>query len=109
MIRDHRRPEIDIPAELAPYKRSSIFTLDTLPAALLKDHSTKAGCWALILVLEGEIGFVIEDSRRPYAKTVLRQELLPGLVEPTILHRLEPMGPVKLQIEFYRQIEPSMT
>jgi hypothetical protein len=59
-------------------------------------------------VLEGEIGFAIEDSRRPYSRTALRQDLLPALVEPTILHRLEPMGPVKLQIEFYRQIATLM-
>jgi hypothetical protein len=41
MIRDRRRPEIDIPSKLTPYKRSNIFTLDSLPATLLKDHLAK--------------------------------------------------------------------
>ena len=39
-----------IPDGHAPYRRTSEFGQDTIPAALQRDHTTKPGVWALIHV-----------------------------------------------------------
>ena len=48
-----------------PYRRTAIFTQATVPAALLRAHSTKDGVWGVVHVLEGRLGYRICDPRRP--------------------------------------------
>ena len=50
----------ELPAGLEAYGRSPDFTPETLPARLQSAHSTKAGTWALIHVLEGTIPYQLE-------------------------------------------------
>jgi tellurite resistance-related uncharacterized protein len=95
-----------LPSDVVAYKRTPVFTDYTVPAALLRDHSTKEGCWALIHVLEGTLLYVIEDSRRPRSATTLHAGEPPGLIEPTIMHRVEPSAAVRFQVEFYRSPAP---
>lgn len=89
------------PAGTEPYKRTPTFTEKTIPQGLLGDHSTKEGTWGLITVEEGQLRFMITDSRRPAAETIV-VPAEPGLVEPTILHRVEPIGGVRFHVIFYR-------
>ncbi|WP_353806442.1 DUF1971 domain-containing protein [Methylobacillus sp.] len=42
-----------LPAGLKAYKLTPDFTPGNLPAALQSQHSTKAGVWGLLQVLEG--------------------------------------------------------
>ena len=46
-----------MPAGFEPYKRTPAFTRDTVPAALLRRHDTKAGIWAIIHVVSGELEY----------------------------------------------------
>jgi tellurite resistance-related uncharacterized protein len=92
-----------LPAEIRPYRRTAEFTETTVPAALLKAHTTKDGTWALIHVLAGRLRYRIEDPRRPASEVVLTPETAPGLVEPTILHAVEPQGAVRFFVEFHRR------
>ena len=39
-----------LPAEVVPYKRTPVFEQHSVPAGLLKRHSTKAGVWGKIVV-----------------------------------------------------------
>ena len=94
-----------VPVGFAPYKRTGTFTEATVPAALLKDHSTKDGAWGLIHVEEGRLRYVVTDPRRPASERVLTPGE-PGVVEPTILHRVEPLGPVRFHVEFLRAVTP---
>ncbi len=48
-----------LPDGLAPYKRTPVFTENTVPASLLKDHKTKAGVWGVIHVKLGRLRYVI--------------------------------------------------
>lgn len=96
-------PERGLPAGARPYRRTDLFSEDSVPAGLLKAHTTKEGTWALIHVLEGQLAYHVCDPRRPVSREVLTPEGLPGLVEPTILHRVEPLGPVRFFVEFHRQ------
>jgi tellurite resistance-related uncharacterized protein len=95
-----------MPPEARPYRRTDVFTEATLPKGLLKAHTTKDGTWALIHVLEGRLAYRIEDPRRPASAVVLTPEGPPGVVEPTILHAVEPLGPVRFYVEFHR-VEPA--
>ena len=87
-------------------RRTADFTADSVPAALLKDHDTKAGTWALIRVTEGALRYGITDERRPASSTVLTPDGAPGIVEPTILHHIAPIGEVVFHFEFRREPGP---
>lgn len=91
-----------LPAGVQPYKRTSTFTEATTPAALTNDHSTKEGVWGLIHVEEGSLRYLITDERRPPSEMTLRSDTGPGIVEPTIAHRVEPDGSVRFYVEFLR-------
>ena len=39
---------------------------------------------------------------RPETETLLSPDHAPGIVEPTILHRVEPIGTVTFHVEFFR-------
>ena len=91
-----------LPAGLEPYKRTPTFTEATVPAGLLADHSTKEGTWGLIVVEHGKLRYAVTDPRRTPAERVLTPESGPGIVEPTIVHRVEPIGQVRFHVEFLR-------
>ena len=93
------------PAEmpvLESYKCTPTFTENSVPAGLLADHSTKEGVWGLIHVTQGRLRYFITDPRREPEQYVLDPGTEPGVIEPTILHRVEPMGSVEFQVEFLR-------
>ena len=87
---------------LEPYKRTATFTENTVPAGLLGDHSTKDGVWGLIYVEEGALRYAVTDPRCAPAETLLTPEGEPGIIEPTILHRVEPVGAVRFHVQFLR-------
>lgn len=94
--------DIGLPEGARAYRRTDVFTENTVPAGLLKAHTTKAGAWALIHVLEGRLAYRIVDPRRPAVETILTAGGAPGVVEPTVLHEVEPRGPVRFYVEFHR-------
>jgi tellurite resistance-related uncharacterized protein len=94
-----------LPPGASPYARTAEFTEATVPPGLLRAHTTKAGAWGLIHVLDGRLAYRITDPRRPVAETVLEAGGPPGVVEPTILHEVEPLGPVRFYVEFLRVSE----
>jgi tellurite resistance-related uncharacterized protein len=91
-----------IPPEAVAYARTATFTEATVPAALLKSHDTKPGVWGRIFVERGELVYRVTDPRRAPSEAMLRSGGPPGIVEPTILHEVQPNGPVSFYVEFYR-------
>jgi tellurite resistance-related uncharacterized protein len=87
----------------SPYKTTSVFTELTLPAALRREHRTKAGAWGIIRVLEGELKLSFPDGR-----TGRLNPDLPGLIRPEETHWVEPIGRMRMQVEFYDS-EPNIT
>jgi hemoglobin len=83
----------------APYKSPAVFDETTLPQKLRRAHNTKAGVWAVIRVLEGQVRYVIEETG---AATILTNER-PGLAQPEQFHHVEPLGPMKTRVDFYDQ------
>jgi tellurite resistance-related uncharacterized protein len=88
---------------MTPYRTTPVFDQDSLPDALRRAHDTKAGIWGVIRVLEGELRYVIAESGREEILTPDR----PGLVVPRQLHFVEPLGPMRMQVEFY-DAEPAL-
>lgn len=92
-----------LPSDVQPYARTAEFTETTVPSGLLRAHTTKAGAWGLIHVLQGRLAYRITDPRRLASETVLTPQTGPGVVEPTILHEVEPHGAVRFFVEFHRR------
>jgi tellurite resistance-related uncharacterized protein len=95
----------ELPAGLTPYKRTPIFEADSVPAGLRAQHSTKAGVWARVVVLEGTLPFRFLE---PQEELVLLMPERPGIVAPTQLHQAEPGPGVRFYVEFHRA-EPPLT
>lgn len=96
-----QHPE-QMPADMQAYKRTPEFTLDTLPSGLKKEHSTKAGVWAYIHVLEGEIHYRVPDWQH---EEIIRPGK-PGLVAPRIGHWVTPLSDtLRMYVEFYSNEE----
>ena len=73
-----------LPADVRPYRRTADFTQDTVPAGLLRSHTTKAGAWGLIHVLEGRLAYRVTDPRRAATEAVLTPDVPPQVIEPTV-------------------------
>ena len=82
-----------------PYKRTAVFDENTLPEAFRKEHRTKRGVWGVIRVLDGRVRYTVIE---PESEVVLEPGH-PGLVLPDQAHLVEPLGPMRMQIEFYDQ------
>lgn len=91
-----------LPANIQPYKRTPEFTEATVPEGLKRDHDTKDGVWALIHVLEGRLAYRVTDPRRAPVELILTPTSGAGVIEPTIRHAVEPLGPVRFYVEFHR-------
>ena len=95
-------PATILPDFVEGYRQTDSFTEASVPAALRKAHCTKQGVWGLIRVTEGELIYRVLDPRRVPTELILRPDRAPGVVEPTILHEVEPHGAVRFHVEFFR-------
>ncbi|MFG6446853.1 DUF1971 domain-containing protein [Roseateles sp. BYS180W] len=91
-----------LPAGLQAYRRTPEFTRDSLPAGLLRDHHTRAGTWALIHVLQGQLWYRVPGIAW---QELLTPESAPGVIRPEELHSVAPEGEVRFYVEFLTQPE----
>jgi tellurite resistance-related uncharacterized protein len=82
---------------LGPYKSTPVFDENTLPTGLRREHRTKAGVWGIIRVLEGRVRYRVLD---PVSEAILDPDH-PGMVLPDQPHFVEPLGAIRMQVEFY--------
>jgi tellurite resistance-related uncharacterized protein len=97
-----RCDRFELPADFTRYGQTETFTEDSIPAGLLKDHTTKAGVWARIVVHDGRLRY---DVDRLDAHFELTAHDPPGIVVPEVPHHVAPLGPVRFHVEFYRSPE----
>lgn len=93
-------PSTTLPAGLRPYKRSPIFTEETIPEPLRGRHSTKPGVWGVIRVIEGRLRYRV---LAPPAERILDPDH-PGIAAPAQPHEVEPLGSVRFFIEFHARV-----
>ena len=86
-----------LPDHVVAYQRTDLFTQDSVPSGLLKDHSTKEGVWGLIQVRKGRLEYTIEN-KEVHILTPVKN----GVVEPTVSHHVRPLGEVLFSVEFYK-------
>ena len=93
-----------IPDGAIAYKRTAIFDQDTIPQALTRTHSTKAGVWGKLHVLDGSLVFVSEppkgSEQAGYEQIVRHGET--KVIMPEASHHVRAKGPVRFFVEFYR-------
>lgn len=86
------------PPSFVPYRRTDVFTEATVPRGLLAEHSTKRAVWGRIVVLDGTLRYHVASLARA-------EDLAPGregTVVPELVHHVEPLGPVRFFVEFFR-------
>lgn len=93
-----RCDKFELPNDFTAYKRTPIFTEESVPAALRKDHSTKAGVWAKINVTEGRLRYRVPSVG---VDMQLSMDKI-GIVVPEVLHNVEPLGAVRFFVEFFK-------
>ena len=85
-----------LPEGLERYKQTASFDEQTVPAALLQDHRTKANVWAQIIVEDGRLEYTCDRG-----VFVLRPGVV-GIVEPERAHHVRPLGAVRFHVCFWR-------
>lgn len=90
----------ELPKSVSKYSSSPVFDKDSVPQALRKEHRTKPGVWAKAIVLEGSIDFIFED--KPDDPITIQAGNF-AIAEPEVPHHVNVTGPVKFQLEFYRE------
>lgn len=85
------------PKASEPYRSTPEFDEQTLPSALRRAHSTKAGTWGVIRVLEGRLRYFVEDT----GEASVLDPQHPGTVRPQQLHHVEPIGAMRMRVDFY--------
>lgn len=88
-----------LPDSLSPIRKTPEFDETSIPKGLLKAHQTKEGVWGKIVILEGKLQYKINE---PEEEIIILDTDNCGVVEPTILHEVKPLGPVKFYVEFYQ-------
>ena len=80
-----------------PYRSTPVFDEVTLPAALRAEHSTKAGVWGRVRVIEGKLRICYLDTESEVIVTPGK----PALLLPQQPHFAEPLGAMKMQVDFF--------
>lgn len=88
-----------LPSAVNSYRKTPEFDEASIPKGLLKAHQTKEGVWGKIVVLEGQLKYKITE---PEEEIIILNNGIPGIIEPTMHHEVEPIGKVRFYVEFYR-------
>ena len=73
------------------------FTQVTVPPALLRAHHVAKGVWGRLVVVEGEVGFVFEDTDDRHTLTKDDSIVIP----PGRKHHVEPGSSCVFHVEFH--------
>lgn len=83
-----------LPDDVVPYKHTRTFDQDSVPAGLLADHTTRAGVWGRLEVLEGALILRFSD------RDVACDPEHPGVIPPRVPHCVVPTGSVRFRVVF---------
>ncbi|MES2206668.1 MAG: DUF1971 domain-containing protein [Pseudomonadota bacterium] len=86
-----------LPLDVTAYKKTPEFDESSVPNGLLNNHKTKEGVWGKIVVLEGNLLYTINEPK----EEIYLDTNNVGVVEPTVLHQVKPLGKVRFYVEFY--------
>ena len=98
-----RCDRMEWPDGLVPYRRTPEFDETTIPAGLRSEHATKHGAWARIHVVSGTLRYCVGA---PIHRSFRVEPATGAIIVPEIPHRVEPEGPVRFFVEFWRTEPP---
>ena len=90
-----------MPPGMIPSGSTPVFTEQTLPDGLRKEHKLADGTWGVLRVLEGTIRFT--DLETDEERSIASPDDV--TIRPGALHQVATVGPVQLRIDFYREPE----
>ena len=93
----------EMPDGHAPYKSTPVFDEKSVPAALLRTHSTRSGVWGLIHVAKGRLVYRVHA---PLEREEVITPDAPGVVVAEVEHHVAPDGAVEFRVEFWRAAGP---
>lgn len=88
-----------IPPDLIPSSGSHVFTQDTVPEGLKKEHKLASGHWGVLHVFEGSLKIV--DIESGQERTLVAPDLV--TIHPEAPHRVSADGPVSCRLDFFRE------
>jgi tellurite resistance-related uncharacterized protein len=91
----------EIPNGYAPYRRTPLFTNESIPKGLRSRHTTKKGVWGIIHVRSGSLRYRIHD---PYNTETILGFDRQGVVLPEVEHEIEPIDNVEFFVEFWDKV-----
>lgn len=91
-----------LPGNVRKYAETPVFTEKSIPKKLLDLHHTKPGVWGRIVVLEGQLDYIIPGSPDQLYRLSPEKH---GIIRPTELHRVAPVGAVRFKVEFFKKGE----
>ena len=91
--------------QLMSYKELPIWTQQTIPEGFKRQHNTKAGTWAKLTVLQGEVNFaMLDDAGKVLSEHVFSPAQQPPFIEPQAWHKIVSVSDdVQCQLSFYCQ------
>ena len=85
-------------------RRTPVFDQESVPAGLLRAHTTRADTWGRIDILEGRLLYrILEPEREELWLDASR----PGVIEPGVRHEVALPETVRFQVVFLRAPESS--
>jgi tellurite resistance-related uncharacterized protein len=90
---------IDLPEGLTLQRTTPMFDEGSTPSGLRNAHAVAEGVWGRLLVDQGALGFVFEDTPDD-VRTVQAGEQ--QVIPPARLHHVIIDGPVRFVVEFHR-------
>lgn len=102
MNRSEQKSHGCLPDDLIHYSGTGVFDEGTVPTAIISKHSTKAGTWGKLVVLEGQLDYVIAGPPEQRQRICAGEY---GVIEPQVVHRVDIVGPVRFRVDFHRKAD----
>ena len=91
-----------LPENASCYRTLGPWSEDAIPEGLKGQHQLKAGSWAEIHILSGQINFAWDEGEASVAHTLKTGTKL--TVPPLVPHHLIATGPVEIALSFFREV-----
>ena len=85
---------------LIKYCETPIFTGETVPAKLTREHNTQAGVWGRLVILEGTLDYIV-PSMPEESRNLSKGES--GIIELQVIHFVTPQKGTAFRAEFYKK------
>jgi|AP45_3_1055517.scaffolds.fasta_scaffold12095_2 tellurite resistance-related uncharacterized protein len=88
-----------LPEDVVAYKQTRTFDTNTTPAGLLGEHSTRAGVWGRLIVLEGRLHYTIF---KPIEEVHVLEAGDVGIIAPEQPHKVALEEGTRFMVEFLK-------